>query len=351
MNIKIIINYIRQILNIVKQYCLSITHNNKNKNDNNKKCFTVDDILFNFYNRYDYADTPVIFYIKNNIDKLFSLILLYFSDMKYKLKIGIESEFFITKVVVDNGSKNELLNFAKRNNIELINFIGERGNKQYEIQYSPYTDLNKLIDDYNIMKEYLINTFRADFSAKPFFYDSGSALQVNISINNDKNENLFSLQNDLMENAIGGLLQLTNILLPLYIYDKHCLDRYVFELNEYIYNIGKIPAPVFNSWGINNRTASIRIPTPREIFDSEKYINENKINKRIEFRVPSANANLKLTLYAVLLSIKYGIENHILPPQKTSNNMLKNGSLLNQIKIENVSFGELIKNNIIIYNK
>ena len=124
MNTKIIINYIRQILNIVKQYCLSITHNNKNKNDNNKKCFTVDDILFNFYNRYDYVDTPVIFYIKNNIDKLFSLILLYFSDMKYKLKIGIESEFFITKVVVDNGSKNELLNFAKRNNIELINFIG-----------------------------------------------------------------------------------------------------------------------------------------------------------------------------------------------------------------------------------
>ena len=153
-----------------------------------------------------------------------------------------------------------------------------------------------------------------------------------------------------MENAIGGLLQLTNILLPLYIYDKNCLDRYIFELNDYIYSIGKIPAPVFNSWGINNRTASIRIPTPREIFDSEKYINENKINKRIEFRVPSANANLKLTLYAVLLSIQYGLENHILPPQKTSNNMLKNGSLLNQIKIENVSFGELMKNNIIIYN-
>ena len=49
--------------------------------------------------------------------------------------------------------------------------------------------------------------------------------------------------------------------------------------NEYQRIEPRFMAPVNLSWGGNNRTTAIRIP------------GTNKLNRRIEFRVPSANCN------------------------------------------------------------
>ena len=52
--------------------------------------------------------------------------------------------------------------------------------------------------------------------------------------------------------------------------------------------------------------ATIRIPTPT---DFKNYDIIDKISRRIEFRVPSSDADIKLCIFGVLSSIYYGIEN------------------------------------------
>ena len=59
--------------------------------------------------------------------------------------------------------------------------------------------------------------------------------------------------------------------------------------------------PVNKSWGYNNRTVALRIPSGKDEA------------RRIEHRVASADANAYLTLASILTGVLYGIENKLQP--------------------------------------
>jgi glutamine synthetase len=63
--------------------------------------------------------------------------------------------------------------------------------------------------------------------------------------------------------------------------------------------------PMAPTWGLDNRTVALRIPTSPES------------DKRIEHRVSGADANPYLVVAAILAGIYNGIENKINPPEIT----------------------------------
>ncbi len=308
----------------------------KNKKEifQNIKEFLILSKDYNPLKNVKYNIKPLKFYINKNIDRLLSENINIFKKLDINPKIGIEIEFYSLENV-KNIKKfyNEILNFSKKNDIDILNIEKERGHNQFEIQFKPYLDLLKLINDYNKIKEFLIGLedYKITFEVSPFYYDISSSLQVNITLNKN-GENLFARiykdgkkqESQLLKNCVAGLLKKNNKFLPLYISSKDCLKRYDFEFCKMFYEKGKIPGPVFNSWGINNRTCSIRIPVPKIFNDFAKYDLEDKNNRRIEFRVPSSNSNIKLVIYGVLESLLFGIENDLEPPKPIFDNIFDN---------------------------
>ena len=292
---------------------------------------------------YSNFNTVFMFYIKNNIDYFLEKVINDLNRNGFFPIIGIEIEFYLSEKYNNSEFYEITKNFCSKNDINILEIDEERGNNQIEIRFDKYTDLNKLIKDYDNLKNFLINNFYAIFSTAPLLHDAFSALQLNINLVDKDNNNLFArninenndkVESDLLINSVNGILYTMNILLPLYIKDSNCLKRFNFEKNIDLYNEGKIPAPTFISWGINNRTASIRIPTPK---DFTKYEELDKKSRRIEFRVPSSDANIKMCIVGVLLSLVYGIKNNLNIYEKTNFNVLKSNENLKKIYIENTS--------------
>ncbi len=93
---------------------------------------------------------------------------------------------------------------------------------------------------------------------------------------------------------LGGLLRLMPELLVL---TAH-------TVNAYKRMVPGAWAPTWASWGVQNRTAAVRI------------INDSPEATRIEFRVPSADTNPHATMAMCLAAGLWGIEEEIEPPQE-----------------------------------
>ncbi|MDR1499318.1 MAG: hypothetical protein LBS34_03455 [Rickettsiales bacterium] len=316
-----------------------------NVNNNQVECgdthYCVDDCQ-KINKKIAYSVTPQIFYITKNISSLLRDLFSKFTKLNYTIKIGLEIEFY-SLAKIDNLELfyGDILDFLSVNGIDTFALERERGDGQFEIQFRPYMDLYKLIDDYNKLKIFLLSSkYKITFGAMPFYYDVGSALQVNITLNRG-NENLFSrrvveegrYESELLKNCIAGLLYKTNTFLPLYIKSNNCLLRYDKDFCKIFYKQGKIPGPTHNSWGVNNRTCSIRIPTPKNFSDIKHYHREDNLNRRIEFRVPSSDSDIRLVIYGVLNSMLYGIENNLQPMEGTINNVFDDNENYEMIEL------------------
>ena len=128
----------------------------------------------------------------------------------------------------------------------------------------------------------------ADFSSKPFVDDYGSSMHIHLNFPED----------DDIEKYAKILCH--------YLLDT--LDYFLPSPGDYLRLDSKFMAPTHISYGNNNRSVLIRIP------DSEP--------KRLEHRLAGANADPELVIYAMLQSIKKGLENPnaILPLEKTFGN-------------------------------
>lgn len=301
-----------------------------------------------------YLNSPLFILIKQNKVKILNnLIEILKYNYDFKLKIGIELEFYILKKDNKNIIKELKLLLPNVQNIEK-----EQGNGQFEIKTKPYTDIKLLINDYieilNILKNFCNeNNYILNLKASPTENDCGSALQINLSIIDNEDKNLFArvktekglVDTPLLLNSVAGLLKNINNNLLLYIDEKDCLKRFDIQRNINIKNNNKYPAPTFISWGINNRTTCIRIPTP-PIIDLETYVKEDSINRRIEFRVPSSSADIYLVLIGVITSIIEGIENNLTPHiEKTSFDVLEKNETLEKIESDYDNLNDIFKIN------
>ena len=307
-----------------------------------------------------YLKSPLFTIIQNHKNKIFQNLVNVINLLDYKVEIGIELEFYIT----NNNQNLDIVKELKKVITDVENIEEERGNSQFEIKTKPYTNIIQLVNDYEKIKETL-NSFCAknnliiNYEALPFKEDCGSALQLNISLLDKNNQNLFARKNingnlvesDLLLSCIAGLLNNLNNNLLLYINNEKSLNRFDLEQNIKIKNLNKYPAPTFVSWGINNRSCAIRVPTPSNIKDFKEYILKDNRHRRIEFRIPSADADLKLVLIAVLTSILNGLENNLIPIEKTSFDVLVNNEGLEIIETDYLILNDIfkIKNNYLFF--
>jgi glutamine synthetase len=137
--------------------------------------------------------------------------------------------------------------------------------------------------------------FDATFMAKPYPDRAGTGLHVHVSVVDDSGRNIFDngtdAGSDALRFAIGGM----QALMP------ESMALFAPSLNSYRRFQPDMFAPVNRRWGVNNRSAGLRIPmSPGEA-------------RRIEHRVAGADANPYLLLAAILAGLHYGLTNKIDP--------------------------------------
>ncbi len=305
----------------------------------------TDKEVYDFYYLYPKNEKPfyynsILFNIikKNKIDIFKNLVDIFYKTYEFKVKIGLELEFYILN---ENEKNIDILKELKKE-FSSLDVAEEEGKNQFELKTTPTTDLTLFVENYldiikNLKKFCKKNNLKLELNSSPFEDDCGSSLQINFSIIDKDGNNLFARENvggskveesGLLLNCLSGLLKNINNNLLLYIKDEKSLKRFSVEKNKIIVEKDKYPSPTYISWGVNNRTTCIRIPTPSNI-DIKKYMEEDKKNRRIEFRVPSSDADIYLVMIGVLSSIAEGVNNNLIPEiEKTSFDVLiKNDNL------------------------
>jgi len=142
---------------------------------------------------------------------------------------------------------------------------------------------------------------RATFMAKPFAERTGSGMHLHLSLLDAAGRNLFAVSGDgeqALAQSIAGLLRT----LP------EAMGLYAPNINSFRRFVAGTFVPVNASWGHNNRSVAVRVPVAEAA------------SRRLEFRVPGADANPYLVLAAVLASVRHGLEDALSPgPEAVGN--------------------------------
>ena len=169
----------------------------------------------------------------------------------------------------------------------------EEGPGQNEIDFH-YSDALTAADNVATFK-WIVNTkaasngLYADFSPKPIPGQAGNGMHINISYHGG-NENL-------LPHMLAGIL-------------KH-IEEITFFLNpvENSYNrLGSSKAPEYISWGKENRSTLIRLPS-------------GKNEQRLELRSPDPLCNTYLVLTLLINAAIEGIKNKLEPPADIEDNL------------------------------
>ncbi len=175
----------------------------------------------------------------------------------------------------------------------------EEGPGQNEIDFH-YSDALTAADNVATFK-WIVNTkaasngLYADFSPKPIAGQAGNGMHINISYRNAIGKTGSS--ENLLPYILGGIL-------------KH-IEEMTYYLNpaDNSYNrLGASKAPEYISWGKENRSTLIRLPS-------------SKNTQRLELRSPDPLCNPYLALTLIINAAIEGIKNKIEPPAATEDNL------------------------------
>jgi len=135
----------------------------------------------------------------------------------------------------------------------------------------------------------------ATFMAKPWADRAGSGFHVHVSFADASGANLCAdlrpEGSDMLRHAIGGMKALMGDCMAILAPNANSYRR--FRANSY--------APVAPTWGVNNRTVSLRVPAGPPP------------TRHVEHRVAGADAHPHLVLAAVLASAHHGLTQRIDP--------------------------------------
>ncbi|MBV0899601.1 MAG: glutamine synthetase [Wolbachia endosymbiont of Fragariocoptes setiger] len=211
---------------------------------------------------------------------------------------GIELEFYV------EGIECDLFLHNVQKKISWFKFYCEKETSinQYEIKSCCYDNFNVLTKHFKCVKEILTETSHSlgghiSFHAKPYLNRAGSALNVHVNLIDLNSNNLFYISNnkcsDYLFYSVGGLCFVMKKYMQYFAPNNESYLRFKYP---------DIHTPTTISWGVNNRTAAIRI-IPHPIC-------------RLEHRIPGADCDLREVLEAIVEGISFGIENKIAPPKR-----------------------------------
>ncbi|WP_342244219.1 glutamine synthetase family protein [Pseudomonas sp. OTU5201] len=143
---------------------------------------------------------------------------------------------------------------------------------------------------------------QACFMAKPFSEIAGTGMHMHVSLADAEGRNLFASEDPagtpLLRQSVGGMLKCLLDSLLLFCPNANSYRR--FQANSY--------APLAPTWGVDNRTVSLRVPG-------------GPANSRhIEHRICGADANPYLAAAAILAGIHRGIRENLDPGNPVEGN-------------------------------
>ena len=209
------------------------------------------------------------------------------------------------------GALNEA---ANAQNIPMSATSKEYAPGQFEANLKHQKDARAAADHAVFLKQ-IVKTaarqcgFEASFMAKPYADRSGSGLHIHLSLLDEKGRNVFDDGSDAgsptLRHAIGGL----QALMP----DSMAL--FAPSLNSYRRFQPDMFAPVNRRWGVNNRSAGLRVPVgPNDA-------------RRVEHRVAGADANPHFALAAVLAGVHHGVTSKLDPGPPAEGNVSRDADL------------------------
>lgn len=215
---------------------------------------------------------------------------------------------------------------AKEQGIPVYTAVAENAPGQFEINLKHEANPLSACDNAILLKRLIKGVakkhgMQATFMAKPYSDLAGNGMHIHMSMLDEKGNNVFSNSKDIigsktLQYAIGGLTTTMNDFMSVFCPNANSYRR--FQPNLFV-----AMAP---TWGVDNRTVAVRIPTSHESA------------KRIEHRISGADANPYLVVSALLAGIHYGISNKINPPKiSTGDSSVDHPSFLTFNMIESLN--------------
>ncbi len=201
----------------------------------------------------------------------------------------------------------DMLEAAKEQGIPADAIVKESAPAQFEVNLNHVADPLAACDYAVLLKRLIKNTaydheMDTTFMAKPYPGQAGNGLHVHISLLDRDGRNIFAADNaqdnDALRHAIGGVLETLPASMAFLCPNVNSYRR--FGSQFYVPN-----AP---SWGMDNRTVALRVPTG------------NPDALRIEQRVAGADANPYLLMASLLAGVHHGLSHRIEPGEPIEGN-------------------------------
>ncbi len=184
--------------------------------------------------------------------------------------------------------------------IPLESAIAEYARGQFELTLRHKPDALRAADEAVMYKRAVKGVavrrgIEASFMAKPFAEEAGNGMHLHVSLADKDGNNAFASDDPqgtpMLRHAIGGMKAMLGDSMAIFAPNANSYRR--FKANSY--------APVAPTWGVNNRTVSLRIPAGPPA------------SRHVEHRVAGADANPYLALAAVLAAMHHGIKGAVDP--------------------------------------
>ncbi len=200
-----------------------------------------------------------------------------------------------------------IYDFCEKAELNIDTMIHESGAAQLEINFE-HGDPLALADEALLFKRIvrqvaLEHGVYATFMAKPMSDQPGSAMHIHQSVLDiESGRNIFSTPNGresaLFRSYVAGLARLLPQVSPLFAPNVNSFRRMRPDTD----------APINVQWGTDNRSCGLRTP----VSDSK--------NRRIENRLPGADANPYLAIAASLVCGYIGMVERMVPPKMITGN-------------------------------
>ena len=207
---------------------------------------------------------------------------------------------------------DDLYAAAHQQELPVRTLMSEYAPGQFEITLEHRADALHAVDDAILFKRCVRGTAArhgriASFMAKPFAERAGSGMHLHASLADAEGCNVFASDDPagslLLRHAVGGLLHTLGDGMAIYAPNANSYRR--FRAMSY--------APVAATWGVNNRTVSLRVPTGPPH------------TRHVEHRVAGADANPYLVAALVLAGMLEGVEQRLDPGPPVQGNGYEQG--------------------------
>jgi glutamine synthetase len=202
---------------------------------------------------------------------------------------------------------DDLYAATRAQGLPLRTLMAEYAPGQFEITLEHRADALRAVDEAVMFKRAVRGIAArhgrsACFMAKPFAHLAGSGMHLHASLAGRDGRNAFAAEaaegSPLLRQAIGGLRETLADGMAVYAPNANSYRR--FRAMSY--------APVAPTWGVNNRTVSLRVPVGPPA------------SRHVEHRVAGADANPYLVAALVIAGMLHGIERGLDPgPPVTGN--------------------------------